>query len=76
MRKLLGSFLTSGLASGLFLPLLFSCGSGEPGGIGPQGVYQRRGVFRRLGRARDWLFELSIADPVKPVFIGAFMEAA
>lgn len=45
-------------------------------GIGPQGVYQRRGVFRRLGRARDWLFELSIADPVKPVFIGAFMEAA
>ena len=37
MRKLLGAFLTSGLTSGLFFPLLFSCGSGEPGAIGPQG---------------------------------------
>jgi hypothetical protein len=45
-------------------------------GFGPQGVNQRRAVFRRLGRARDWLFEVSIADPVKPVIIGAFMEAA
>jgi hypothetical protein len=44
-------------------------------GFGPQGVYQRRAVFRRLGRARDRLFELSISDPVKPIFIGAFMEA-
>jgi hypothetical protein len=44
-------------------------------GFGPQGVNQRRAVFRRLGRARDWLFEVSIADPVKPVIIGAFMEA-
>lgn len=45
-------------------------------GFGPQGVYQRRAVFRRLGRARDWLFELSCSDAVKTVFIGAFMEAA
>jgi hypothetical protein len=45
-------------------------------GFGPQGVYQRRAVFRRLGRARDWLFELSCSDPVKTVFIGAFMGAS
>lgn len=45
-------------------------------GFGPTGVYQRRAVFRRLGRARDWLFELSCSDPVKTVFIGAFMEAS
>lgn len=44
--------------------------------IGAQGVYQQRAVFRRLGRARDWLFEASITAPVKSVFIGAFMEAA
>jgi hypothetical protein len=44
--------------------------------IGRQGVYQARAVFRRLGRARDWLFELSLTDPVKANFIGAFMEAA
>jgi hypothetical protein len=43
--------------------------------IGPQGVYQRRAVFRRLGRARDWLFRVAISDPVKPVIVGAFMEA-
>lgn len=44
--------------------------------IGRQGVYQSRAVFRRLGRARDWLFEISLTDPVKASFIGAFMEAA
>jgi hypothetical protein len=44
--------------------------------IGKQGVYQERAVFRRLGWARDWLFEVSLTDPVKAVFIGAFMEAA
>lgn len=43
--------------------------------IGAEGVYQSRAVFRRLGRARDWLFEVSLTDPVKAVFIGAFMEA-
>ena len=44
--------------------------------IGKQGVYQSRAVFRRLGWARDWLFEVSLTDPVKANFIGAFMEAA
>jgi hypothetical protein len=44
--------------------------------IGSEGVYQQRAVFRRLGWARDWLFEVSLTDPVKAVFIGAFMEAA
>jgi hypothetical protein len=44
-------------------------------GIGAQGIYQRRAVWRRLGRARDWLFEISLSDPVKSVFVGAFMDA-
>lgn len=44
--------------------------------IGPQGVYQRRAVFRRLGRARDWNFELSASGNWKKVFIGAYMESA
>lgn len=44
--------------------------------FGPQGVYQRRAVFRRLGQARDWVFELTCSEPVKTAFIGAFMEAA
>lgn len=44
-------------------------------GFGAQGIYGRRAVWRRLGRARDWLFEISVSDPVKPVFIGAFMDA-
>lgn len=44
--------------------------------IGAQGVYQKRAVYRRLGRARDWVFECAMSDPVKTVFVGAFMEAA
>lgn len=44
-------------------------------GIGPQGVYQHRAVFRRLGRARDWLFEISATGNWKKAIIGAFMEA-
>ena len=43
--------------------------------FGPQGIYQRRAIWRRLGRARDWLFEVSVSDPVNTVFVGAFLDA-
>jgi hypothetical protein len=33
--------------------------------IGAVGRYNTRAVWRRLGQASDWVFELSISDPVK-----------
>ena len=33
--------------------------------IGAQGRYLNRCVWRRLGRARNWTFEVSVSDPVK-----------
>jgi hypothetical protein len=46
--------------------------------LGKSGEYRKRIVFRRLGRARTWTFRVAVADPVKVVFQGAFldMEAA
>lgn len=43
--------------------------------IGPQGVRQRRAIWRRLGWAFDWVFRVSISDPVPLRLIGAYMEA-
>lgn len=40
--------------------------------LGALGNYRSRAVWRRLGRARDWVFRLRITDPVKPVFVGAW----
>lgn len=40
--------------------------------IGKQGEYRRRAVWRRLGRARDWLFKIRITDPVKVVFVAGW----
>lgn len=40
--------------------------------FGEVGQYKARSVFRRLGRARDWLFRFRVTDPVKTVFIGAW----
>jgi hypothetical protein len=40
--------------------------------FGKMGEYKRRAVFRRLGRARDWLFKFRITDPVKTVFVAAW----
>jgi len=45
-------------------------------GFGAQGVYQRRAIWRRLGTAIDWLFEVSVTDPVNTVFIGAFLDTS
>lgn len=41
------------------------------GGIGERGV---RAIWRRLGRARDRVYEVSISEPVKVVLIGADVD--
>ena len=38
--------------------------------IGKIGKYIPRVIWRSLGRARDWVFELSISDPIKVVITG------
>lgn len=40
--------------------------------MGKQGEYQRRAVFRNLGRSRDWLFKIRVTDPVKVVWVAAW----
>ena len=40
--------------------------------FGKIGEYSRRAVWRKLGRARDWLFRFVITDPVKTVFVAAW----
>ena len=42
--------------------------------LGKVGEYARRVLWRRLGRSRDFTFELSVSDPVKVVFLGGFMD--
>lgn len=40
--------------------------------MGKQGEYRRRAVWRKLGRARDFIFKFRITDPVKTVFVAAW----
>ena len=44
-------------------------------GIGKQGKYQNRAIWRRLGMARDRIYEVAIADPVKTVIVSANLKA-
>lgn len=44
-------------------------------GIGLQGKYQNRAIWRRLGWSRDRIFEVAIADPVKAVIVSANLKA-
>ena len=39
--------------------------------MGKIGEYKTRAIWRRLGIARDWVFEISISDPIKVVITGA-----
>ena len=39
--------------------------------IGEIGNYMTRVIWRRLGSARDWVFDITISDPVKVVITGA-----
>lgn len=43
--------------------------------IGKMGKYKNRAIWRRLGMARDRIFEVSITDPVKAVIVSANLKA-
>jgi hypothetical protein len=43
--------------------------------VGLIGKYANRAIWRRLGTARDRVFEVSIADPVKAVIISANLKS-
>jgi len=51
-----------------------SYGNEKTASIGAIGEYAKRCMFRRLGRGYDWTFKLRITDPVKRVFIGAWVN--
>jgi hypothetical protein len=42
---------------------------------GLQGAFRRRAIWRRLGRSRDRVFEVSMTDPVKWVLLAASLDA-
>ncbi len=42
--------------------------------LGKIGEYNQRIIFTRLGQARDFVFELSVSDPVKFVLLGAYVQ--
>jgi hypothetical protein len=45
-------------------------------GIGQTGKYQNRAIWRRLGQARDRVFEVVVSDPVKAVIVSANLKAS
>lgn len=49
-------------------------GSVRTVGCGQAGQYLQRASFRRLGRARDMLFEVSCSDPVPWRFVDAYVN--
>jgi hypothetical protein len=44
--------------------------------IGQQGKYRHRAIWRRLGMARDRIFEVVVSDPVKAVIVSANLKAS
>lgn len=44
--------------------------------IGKMGKYTNRAIWRRLGQARDRIFEVSITDPVNAVIVSANLKAS
>jgi hypothetical protein len=44
--------------------------------IGKQGQYRNRAIWRRLGFARDRVFEVAVTDPVKCVIVSANLKAS
>ena len=44
--------------------------------IGKIGAYKNRAIWRRLGMARDRVFEVVVTDPVKAVIISANLKAS
>lgn len=45
-------------------------------GFGKAGEYRTRAIWRRLGRSRDRIFEVSVSDPVPTRLIDAFLEVS
>ena len=43
--------------------------------IGQQGKYKNRAIWRRLGWARDRIFEVVVTDPIKAVIVSANLKA-
>lgn len=43
--------------------------------IGQQGRYKNRAIWRRLGMARDRIFEVVVTDPIKAVIVAANLKA-
>jgi len=44
--------------------------------IGQQGKYKNRAIWRRLGQARDRIFEVVVTDPVKAVIVSANLKGS
>jgi hypothetical protein len=44
--------------------------------IGAVGEYETRVKWDRLGRARDFTFEVTVTDPLKTVFINGYLKAS
>jgi hypothetical protein len=44
--------------------------------IGQQGKYKNRAIWRRLGMARDRIFEVVVSDPVKAVIVSANLKGS
>lgn len=44
--------------------------------IGKQGRYNNRAIWRRLGTARDRIFEVSVSDPINAVIVSANLKAS
>jgi hypothetical protein len=44
--------------------------------IGQQGKYTNRAIWRRLGMARDRIFEVVVTDPIKAVVVSANLKAS
>jgi len=45
-------------------------------GLGAEGAFKARALWRRLGRAYDWTVRLRISDPVKFALSGAWVDAS
>lgn len=43
-------------------------------GAGKAGEYTKRVIFRRLGRARDCVYEISMSDPIPWRIVGAYLK--
>lgn len=76
-----GVGLTSGQGSDPLVVLQYSNDGGNTWGnervasIGKRGDYKRRIIWRRLGRANERLYRVTITDPVPVRIIGAYLEA-